>query len=101
MLDILSQVATLKRPKLLVRAARFGLEDYQRGRHLRRALQSDTACSSGAALLRLMDIEREIDAQRKADDGNYQIGRHVDVLVAIMGEAQILRAMTANITPIT
>ncbi|MEJ6398219.1 DUF6477 family protein [Yoonia sp. 208BN28-4] len=101
MLDLLSQVATLKRPKLLVRAARFGIDDYQRDRHLRRVLKSESICHSGPALLRLMEIEREHNDLRVADDGSYLISEHVNVLVAIMGEAQLLRAMTANVTPIT
>ena len=36
MLDIQSRLARLQRPKILINAARFGLDDYTRGTHLSR-----------------------------------------------------------------
>ncbi len=94
MIDILSQITALKRPKLLVRAASFGLDDYDRRKHLRHVLRMDDSCSSGAALVRLLEIERDLNQSRLTHDGAYTIGRHVEVLIAIMGEAQLLRAAT-------
>ena len=92
MLDIFTQINALKRPKLLVRAARFGLDDYQRTKNLRRVLRTDETLGAAAALIRLLEVEREANQQRLSDDGAYSIGHHVEVLIAIMGEAQLLRA---------
>ncbi|MDG1519312.1 MAG: DUF6477 family protein [Yoonia sp.] len=39
MLDIQSSLARLQRPKILINAARFGLDDYTRGTHLSRILK--------------------------------------------------------------
>jgi hypothetical protein len=92
MKDIFTQIHELKRNPLLVRAARFGVDDYQRERHLRRSLKFDKMPSSGEALMRLLEVEREMNDARIAGNGNYTIAHHVEILIAIMGEAQVLRA---------
>lgn len=92
MLDIQSIIAKLQRPKLLVRAARFGLDDYRRDRDLKRALKTDFIPQSGEALLRLSEIEAELNAKREDNDATYSIAAHIDVLIAIMSEAQLYEA---------
>jgi len=92
MKDILSYLADLNRPRLLVRAARIGVDDYQRERHLPRLLGRSTTPRSTQALMRLREIELDMNAQRIASDTGYSIARHIDVLIAIMAEARILRA---------
>ncbi len=94
MKDILSQVSCLKRPQILVRAARFGLDDYNRDRHLRRCLNKDTAPTPGRALVALLDIEKQLNSDRTTKNGSYQAAKHIDVLVAIMAEAQLFRTVT-------
>lgn len=94
MKDILSQVTSLKRPKILVRAARFGLDDYVRDRHLQRCLNRDTAPSPGQALVALLDVEKQLNSERTTKSGSYQAAKHIDVLVAIMAEAQLFRAIS-------
>ncbi len=92
MQDILSQAMGLKRPQILVRAARFGLDDYRREPHLRRCLKIDEAPTPGKALVLLLDIEKQINSVRETNNGDYRAARHIDVLVAIMAEAQSFRA---------
>lgn len=92
MLDINSLIAKLQRPKLLVRAARFGLDDYRRERDLARALKTVKIPRSGEALLRLSDIEAEMNEKRLSKDATYSIAAHIDVLVAIMSEAKLFQA---------
>ena len=92
MQDIHSQIMMLKRPQLLVRAARFGMDDYVRERHLKRILGADTLPGPGAVIMHLLEVEREANDARVAKSGDYSVARHVDVLVAIMSEAQVLRA---------
>jgi len=41
MQDIMTQISQLKRPDLLVRAARFGIDEYSRTRHLPRFINVD------------------------------------------------------------
>ena len=92
MQDILSLLASLRRPRLLIRAARIGADDYRREAHLARILGYAALPRSGAALMRLVDLEADLALRRRAEDTAYSIARHVEVLAAIMGEARLLRA---------
>ncbi|MGP6088865.1 DUF6477 family protein [Antarctobacter jejuensis] len=91
MKDILGMLNDLRRPRLLIRAARIGAQDYRRDPHLHRVLGYGTLPRPGAALMRLMEIESEMDARRRVEDAAYTVARHVEVLTAMMGEARILR----------
>lgn len=95
MQDILSMLNALRRPRLLMRAARIGAEDYRRHAHLPRLLGYGNLPRSGIALLRLMEIEATLNDHRLNDDSAYSLLRHIDVLIAIVGEARILRATQA------
>lgn len=99
MQDILSMLNALHRPRLLIRAARIGAEDYRRAAHLPRLLGYGQLPRHGAALLRLMEIESDLNTQRLGEDSSYSLLRHIDVLIAIVGESRILRA--AQIDPAT
>ncbi len=99
MQDLMSMLNALRRPQLLIRAARIGAQDYRRDRHLQRLLGYGTLPRPAAAILRLMEIERMLNDQRREDDAGYSLPRHVDVLIALMGEAQLLRAaQTRSVT---
>ncbi|MEM6276569.1 MAG: DUF6477 family protein [Pseudomonadota bacterium] len=91
MQDIHTMLSTLRRPRILVSAARHGIEDYCRTRNLRRILGDARLPSSGEAALRLMEIEAFHDEARRTGDGSYSIARHIEVLIALMAEAQLLR----------
>ena len=95
MQDILSMLNALHRPRLLMRAARIGAEDYRRTAHLPRLLGYGNLPRHGIALMRLMEIEATLNDQRLADDSAYSLLRHIDVLIAIVGEARVLRATQA------
>jgi len=101
MLDILGMVGTLQRPRLLVRAARFGVDDYSRNAMLPRVLHLVALPRSGDAILRLLDIEAEMNDLRLLEAADYSIARHVEVLIALMGEARLLRATTRQAEPVT
>lgn len=95
MQDVFSMLTALRRPRLLIRAARFGQTNYNRDRHLQRILGYGSLPRPAAALVKLMELEREIDEQRRADDAGYSLSRHVDLLIAMMGEAQLVQANRA------
>lgn len=92
MKDIFSQVQDLRRPRLLIRAARHGADEYQRDQHLKRHLGLGPLPRNGQALIRLMESEAVLNEQRRGNDAEYSLIKHVDVLIAIMGEARLLRA---------
>ncbi|MBV2361132.1 hypothetical protein KUH32_15315 [Thalassococcus sp. CAU 1522] len=91
MRDILGLLAHLRRPRLLIRAARIGAVNYRRDTHLHRLLGYSSLPRSGAALMRLIEVEADLDEKRRNDDAGYSVSRHVEVLMAMMGEAQLLR----------
>lgn len=96
MQDVLSMLHTLRRPRLLMRAARIGAEDYRRQSHLPRLLGYGVIPRHGAALIKLMEIEAELNIQRKDGDTGYSLLRHIDVLIAMVGEARVMRMAHAS-----
>jgi hypothetical protein len=72
-----------------MRAARFGLQEYRRERDLRRYV-GNTA-SAEDAVSSLMSVEARLEANRVAGDAAYSVARHIEVLIALLAEAQILR----------
>ncbi|MCA0940820.1 DUF6477 family protein [Salipiger pacificus] len=93
MQDLQSLLGALRRPRLLVRAARYGAADYQRAAHLPRLLGAPCPERHGAALLRLMEMEDGLDSSRRARAASYSAARHVEVLAAIIGEARLRDAL--------
>ena len=100
MLDLSTRAAAMRRPALLVRAARFGLDTYNREASLPRLLRSAAAPGPGPALAALLEIEQNLDDARTARSAGYTHARHVAVLTAIMAEARTLRAASAQVVPI-
>ncbi len=94
MQDILSMIASLNRPRLLVQAARFGVDTYSRLSHLPRLLGVVAPPRHGVAILRLLEIETVLNEKRLAEAADYSVARHVEILIAIMGEARQMRAFT-------
>ncbi|MGH1354951.1 MAG: DUF6477 family protein [Thalassovita sp.] len=94
MMDLLSFLTTLHRPRLLIRAARYGITEYRRDIHLTRILGTSRLPRSAAALAELINLEMDIDELRRQKAADYAPARHVELLIAVMGEAQLLRAST-------
>ncbi|MBP0481886.1 DUF6477 family protein [Sagittula salina] len=91
MKDVLGLLEDLRRPRLLISAARIGAQEYRRSPCLRRVLGHATLPRPGQALMSLMEIEAELDERRRGQDATYAVSRHVEVLTAMMGEARLLR----------
>ncbi|MGR3436898.1 MAG: DUF6477 family protein [Shimia sp.] len=96
MQDIVTMLSNVKRPRLLIQAARHGEAHYARDRHLRRLLYVDSVPRPGEAAIRLMEIERRLNDQRTGSDAAYDVARHVEILIAMMGEARLLTASRAR-----
>ena len=97
MLDLQTRISQLRRPSSLTRAARFGACEYRREKHLRRLLATEALPGHAEALVDLLEIERAFDDQRRARSGVYRLAQHVAVLIAIAGEAQLLRASPISV----
>lgn len=90
MTDVMTLLASLRRPQLLVRAARFGLSDYNRDRDLRRLMRLPATPSPRAAVDGLIAEEARLEEIRKTGEASYSAARHVEVLIALMAEARLL-----------
>lgn len=84
------ELADLKRPRLLMAAARAGLPAYRRRRDLRRMLRAAIPATPNRALEVLLPIERALEHRRRTGE-NYSLTRHVDILIALLGEARAFR----------
>jgi hypothetical protein len=90
MSDFRMMLTGLRRPRLLMNAARFGLEDYRRDRDLRRLVRCDHSPEKTVACL--LEVEERLESYRLRGDAAYSVTRHVDVLIALMAETQLLRS---------
>ncbi|THD83054.1 hypothetical protein E7811_13015 [Aliigemmobacter aestuarii] len=80
----------LRRPGLLIRAARIGLSDYRRDRDLRRLIGLGGSEGPEATLPRLLAEEARLEAERTGGEAGYSLCRHIDILIALLAEMRLL-----------
>ena len=90
MTDLIEILANIHRPRLLIRAARFGIEDYSRERDLKRLTGAATMPIPARAINNLIAEEARMEDTRKSGDAAYRVSKHVEVLIALMAEARLL-----------
>jgi len=90
MSDPMLILSTLRRPRLLIRAARFGMTDYNRERDLKRLTHAASIPSPERAVSNLMAQEADLEETRKSGNATYSVSRHVEILIALMAEARLL-----------
>ena len=91
MSDLLNFVNSLRRPRLLLNAAKFGMSHYNRAKSLRRLAPSQNTTSAFDAVKALIATEDNLEQARQAGDASYAPSRHVEVLIALLAEARELR----------
>lgn len=85
----------LRRPRLLVQAARAGQADYRRDRVLPRLIPGPRPGGAGGTLRRLMELEQGLEDARRDGAATYPVAHHVEVLIALMAEARLVSAGAA------
>ncbi len=88
MTDFQVLIANLRRPRLLIRAARFGLADYRRDRDLRRLLGQISTPDHDVE--RLMSEEERLEEDRRAGEASYSVTRHIEILIALISDTRLL-----------
>ncbi|MER2508511.1 DUF6477 family protein [Amaricoccus sp.] len=88
MTDLASVLNTLRRPKILIRAARAGVVEYRRDRDLKRLLRG-AKTAPDAAIGTLLAEEDRLETTRAAGEATYDLRRHVAVLTALIAEARL------------
>lgn len=89
MTDPIARLSSLTRPSLLVRAAKYGMAEFNRNRSLRRLMPGETTPAPGKAFDMLWDRECEMDAARREGTASYSPARHIELLAALIHEARI------------
>ncbi len=82
-------LSALRRPRLLIRAARFGIADYDRHRALPRLVDIAGRSGPDEIIDALMSAEADAEHQRRAGLATYSIARHIELLVALIAEARM------------
>lgn len=90
MTDLIELVSALRRPRLLIRAARFGQRDYNRRRDLKRLIAGSELPGPEAALLVLISEEERLEEARREGAAAYSLMRHIEVLIALMAEVRMV-----------
>lgn len=83
----------LRRPSALIRAAREGQAGWKRERDLRKLLRTDHCPAPGTALPRLRAEEAALNDARLHHAAEYDMHRHVMLMIAILAE---MRAAVAD-----
>lgn len=91
MSDFCKTISQMRRPSLLMRAARLGLTEYHRARWLKRLVPGETTPERTVA--RLISVEEELEETRLRGDAGYSITHHIEVLIALLAEARLLRSL--------
>lgn len=86
----------LRRPALLIRAARLGLPHWRRGRDLPKLLKSEMVPGPGKSLDLLRGLEQALNDARVQGAADYDLQRHLGLLIAILAEARLAAAPAAK-----
>lgn len=89
MSDPMRLFSAIRRPGLLLRAARLGMSEYRRDRDLRRLTGLAAGAPPRTALIVLLEAEAHAEATRATGDAAYSIVRHIEILIALMAEARL------------
>lgn len=76
----------LRRPRILVKAARCALTDYRRDAVLRRVLKTPCLPNDMQVFTHLLTLEDEMDQLRRDGDVTYSAKRHITLLTALIAE---------------
>lgn len=94
--DLLRRVEGLHRPKLLVQAARFARAGSSRTTLRARLLPNVDDGDTRGAVAVLAGLEDEQEVLRREGSAAYSPARHIDLLAALMAEAQVHRSALAG-----
>lgn len=85
-----TMLRALKRPKLLIRAARSGASRYRREKHAK--LASAGGKDHSKFFSELMEQERDLEWNRRSGGSDYNVQKHIIVLSALIVEARLAPA---------
>lgn len=99
MINAHSILSSLKRPKILINAARLGMADYDRDADLRFIAKTSQTPSHETALETLLTREGELEDNRKNAQESYSVHDHIRVLTALLAEVRLPMFARKQIAP--
>ena len=96
MSDILTAIAALRRPRLLIRAAKLGVSHYRGERDLRRLLGASTQLKLEERLTALYQAEAQAETTRREGHAAYDASRHLGLLIALIAEMRLARPVQSG-----
>lgn len=94
--DSLAEAPRLRRPRLLISAARHGQRSYRRARDLRRLMQgAEDIPAPGRALPWLTEHEADMDHARREGRVDWDLQTHILLLIALLAEMRLAREAEA------
>lgn len=93
MTELSQLLSSLRRPKLLVRTARYGVVDYRRRKSLRRLFPGERLECQSQILPRLLETEAALDLARRDGTATYSPARHIETLTALIAEAKAVNEL--------
>lgn len=94
MTDLSNFLKQIRRPKLLVRAARMGLLHYRAERDMPALIKAKTKAAERVQTL--IAEEQRLEEGRQAGDSTYSIQSHVGILIALIAEARLRSVAPAH-----
>ncbi|MEJ6708239.1 MAG: DUF6477 family protein [Amylibacter sp.] len=92
-------LSNLKRPKILISAARLGMANYDRDADLRFIVKTQNTPNHGAAIETLLTREQELEVRRKDEQTSYSVQEHIRVLTALLAEVRFPSFARKQIAP--
>ncbi len=99
MINAHSLLSSLKRPKILINAARLGMADYNRDADLRFIVKTNQTPTHEAAIETLLTREGELEDNRKNAQASYSVHEHIRVLSALLAEVRLPTFASKKIAP--
>lgn len=96
MLDTHQILNNLRRPKILIRAARLGMAGYKREADLRFITRTTKTPPRDAAIETLLFRESELETNRTAGTAGYSVQEHIRVLTALLAEIRLPGLVTKS-----
>ena len=84
---LITRLENAKRPKLLMRAAKYACSYYRRETDLDRLLGAERTHSQTDIVERLLDKENDLNDKRHLNDASYVVTDHVNCLAALISES--------------
>lgn len=83
------RLSNLKRPKILIKAAKIASQTYRRSRDLSRILGYSHPTLDSSIHQQIFDLEHSINQKRRLGDASYDLKTHVQVLGALLAEVSV------------